>query len=254
VIVNRLWHHHFGRGLVATPNDFGAQGEPPSHPELLEWLAAELVRGGWRLKPLQKLLLTSAVYLQSSDSDPARERVDPANRLLGRREVRRLEAEAIRDALLATAGLLDRRMYGPGTLDEGMTCRSVYFFIKRSRLIPMMQVFDAPEPLLSAGSRPTTTVAPQALLFLNSPHVRRWAAAFGARLSETATPEAAAERGYRLALARSPTGAERADAAEFLRAQEESYRRDVSPADAAARARTDFAHALFCLNEFVYVD
>jgi hypothetical protein len=255
VIVNRLWHHHFGRGLVATPNDFGTQGEPPSHPELLEWLAAELVRGGWRLKPLQKLLVTSAVYLQSSDPDPARERADPANRLLGRREVRRLEAEAIRDALLATAGLLDRRMYGPGTLDEGMTRRSVYFFIKRSRLIPMMQVFDAPEPLLSAGSRPTTTVAPQALLFLNSPHVRRWAAAFGARLSEAATPEAAAERGYRLALARAPTGAERAAAAEFLRAQEESYRRDgFSPADAAARARTDFAHALFCLNEFVYVD
>jgi hypothetical protein len=255
VIVNRLWHHHFGRGLVATPNDFGAQGEPPSHPELLEWLAAELVRGGWRLKPIQKLLVTSAVYLQSSDPDPARERADPANRLLGRREVRRLEAEAIRDALLATAGLLDRRMYGPGTLDEGMTRRSVYFFVKRSRLIPMMQVFDAPEPLLSAGSRPTTTVAPQALLFLNSPHVRRWAAAFGARLAEEATPEAVAERGYRLALARAPTPAERAAAAEFLRAQEDSYRREGVPAaGATARARTDFAHALFCLNEFVYVD
>ncbi|HXG62445.1 MAG TPA: PSD1 and planctomycete cytochrome C domain-containing protein [Planctomycetota bacterium] len=255
VIVNRLWHHHFGRGLVATPNDFGAQGEPPSHPELLEWLAAELVRGGWRLKPIQKLLVTSAVYLQSSDADPARDRADPANRLLGRREVRRLEAEAIRDALLATAGLLDRRMYGPGTLDEGMTRRSVYFFVKRSRLIPMMQVFDAPEPLLSAGSRPTTTVAPQALLFLNSPHVRRWAAAFGARLAEEATPEAVAERGYRLALARAPTPAERAAAAEFLRAQEDSYRREGVPAaGAAARARTDFAHALFCLNEFVYVD
>jgi hypothetical protein len=119
----------------------------------------------------------------------------------------------------------------------------------------MMQVFDAPEPLLSAGSRPTTTVAPQALLFLNSPHVRRWAAAFGARLAEEATPEAVAERGYRLALARAPTPAERAAAAEFLRAQEDSYRREGVPAaGATARARTDFAHALFCLNEFVYVD
>jgi hypothetical protein len=253
VIVNRLWHHHFGRGLVATPNDFGAQGEPPTHPELLEWLAGELVRGGWRLKPLQKLLVTSAVYLQGSEADPARERADPANLLFGRREVRRLEAEAIRDALLAAAGILDRRMYGPGTLEEGMTRRSIYFFIKRSRLIPMMQVFDAPEPLLSAGSRPTTTVAPQALLFLNSPHVRRWAGAFGARLSEAPTPEAAAELGYRLALARAPSEGERAAAAEFLRAQEASYRR-AGAADAAARARTDFAHALFCLNEFIYVD
>lgn len=253
VIVNRLWHHHFGRGLVATPNDFGAQGEPPTHPELLEWLAGELVRGGWRLKPLHKLIVTSAVYLESAQVDPARERADPANLLLGRREVRRLEAEAIRDTLLATAGLLDRRMYGPGTLDEGMTRRSVYFFIKRSRLIPMMQVFDAPEPLLSAASRPTTTVAPQALVFLNSPHVRRWAGAFGARLSGAPTPEAAAELGYRLALGRGPSGDERAAAAAFLRSQEESYRREGA-ADAAARARTDLAHALFCLNEFIYVD
>jgi hypothetical protein len=197
VIVNRLWGHHFGRGIVATPNDFGAQGEPPSHPELLEWLASELIRNEWRLKSVHRLLMTSATYMQSADPVAESAKKDPDNRLFWRRTPRRLEAEAVRDSLLDVGGLLDRKMYGPGTLDENMTRRSIYFFIKRSRLIPMMMVFDAPEPLVSQGERPTTTIAPQALLFMNSPLVRKAAAGAG--------EAGAVEKIYPPPLGRSPT-------------------------------------------------
>ncbi|HEV3027506.1 MAG TPA: DUF1553 domain-containing protein, partial [Planctomycetota bacterium] len=245
VIVNRLWAQHFGRGIVATPNDFGVQGDPPSHPELLEWLASELVRGGWQLKPIHKLILTSGVFQQSTELAPGGSKKDPDNRLLWRRDPHRLEAEAIRDSLLAVGGLLDRRMYGPGTLDEGMTRRSIYFFIKRSRLIPMMMVFDAPEPLVSQGGRPTTTIAPQALLFMNSPLVRRCAAGLA--------KESDLSMLYRLALGRPPTPRELEKAGGFLSAQEQSYR-DSGKADPRLSARIDLCQALLCLNEFVYVD
>ncbi len=248
VIANRLWHHHFGRGIVATPNDFGAQGEPPTHPELLEWLAGELVRGGWRLKPVHKLLMTSAVYMQSAASDPARERLDPENRLLWRWTPRRLEAEAIRDSMLAVSGTLDRTMYGPGTLDEKMDRRSVYFMTKRSQLISMMMVFDAPEQLVSIGSRPTTTVAPQALLFMNSPHVRRYAANFAKRLP--AAPAEAVRAGYRTALGREPSEAEARSAEAFLERQRASYRGEGKPETAAL---ADFCQVLFSASEFIYV-
>jgi hypothetical protein len=235
VIVNRLWAHLLGRGLVSTPNDFGIQGEPPTHPELLDRLALELVRGGWRLKPILKLLMTSAVYLETTDTDPAKAKVDPDNRLFWRRELRRIEGEAIRDSMLAISGLLDRTMYGPGTLDEGMTRRSLYFFVKRSRLIPMMMVFDAPEPLVSIGSRPTTTIAPQALLFMNSPHVRRYAAAFAKRLP--AAPGEAIREAYRLALGRLPSPQEEALARASL---------------GKGLSMTDVCQALFSTNEFIY--
>jgi hypothetical protein len=245
VMVNRLWAQHFGRGLVATTNDFGVQGDPPSHPELLDWLASELIRNGWQLKPIHKLMLTSEVYRQSTDVVVDSAKKDPDNRLLWRRDPRRLEAEAIRDSLLEVGGLLDRKMYGPGTLDEGMTRRSIYFFIKRSRLIPMMMVFDAPEPLVSQGSRPTTTIAPQALLFMNSPLVRKCAAGLAREADVTQL--------YRRALGRSPTERELQKAGEFLSAQEKSYR-DAGKPDPALAARVDFCQALLCLNEFVYVD
>jgi cytochrome c553 len=238
VMANRLWAQHFGRGIVATVNDFGAQGEKPTHPELLEWLAGELVRGGWKLKRLHRLLATSAAFRASSFAGAA----EP----YARWEPRRLEAEQIRDALLEAGGLLDRLPFGPGTLDEGMTRRAVYFFQKRSRLIPMMSVFDAPEPLVSQGSRPTTTIAPQALIFMNSPLVRRCAGGLASAASDAAGA-------YRRALARPPSPAEAARAAAFLEAQEASYRK-AGHADPAKAARTDLAQALLCLNEFVYLD
>jgi len=246
VIVNRLWAQHFGRGLVATPNDFGVQGEAPSHPELLEYLAAELIRGGWNLKAIHKLLMTSAVYLESIDLSAESAKRDPDNRLFWRRDPRRLEAEAVRDSLLEVGGLLDRRMYGAGTLDENMTRRSIYFFIKRSKLIPMMMVFDAPEPLVSQGGRPTTTIAPQALLFMNSPLVRKSAAGLAKQAKDL-------DAVYRRALGRSPTEAERKKGAAFLEEQARSYKA-ANRADAEQAAMVDFCQAVLCLNEFVYVD
>ena len=170
----------------------------PSHPELLDWLAGELIRHGWRLKPIQRLILTSAVYLrESAKSDRAKAAVDPGNRLFWRHEKRRLEGEVVRDALLACGNRLDERMYGPGSLDEAQRRRSIYFTVKRSELVPMMQVFDAPEALTSMGDRPSTTIAPQALLLLNNPNVRADARAFAARLLpafDRSTAEAVRER------------------------------------------------------------
>src|SRR5438477_8879644 len=142
VIVNRLWQHHFGRGIVATPSDFGAQGEKPTHPELLDWLAGELIRDHWELKPIHKLMLASATYQQNGDMEAKREKIDPDNRFLWHRAPQRLEAEVIRDAILAASGRLDETQFGPGSLDEGMRRRSIYFTIKRSKLIPMMVQFD----------------------------------------------------------------------------------------------------------------
>ncbi len=239
VIVNRLWQHHFGRALVSTPNDFGRQGERPTHPELLDCLANALIQNGWRLKPLHRLVVTSAVYRQRDDFDEARAHVDRENQYHWRRAPRRLEGEAIRDALLQVAGQLDQRMFGPGTLDPDMPRRSVYFFIKRSQLIPMMMLFDWPEHLTSIGQRSTTTTAPQALEFLNSPQGRHYAAAFAARLP--AAPDAAVDRAYRLAFGRAPAPREKELSLAFLRR-------------GGVDRRVDFCQALLSANEFVYVD
>lgn len=254
VAVNRLWQHAFGRGLVATPSDFGAQGEPPTHPELLDWLAAELVRGDWHLKPVLRLILTSAAYRQRSHIDESKASIDIDNRLYWRQNRRRLEAEVIRDAMLAISGQLDDSMLGPGTLDEGMKRRSIYFTIKRSKLIPMMSQFDAPDALVPIATRSTTTVAPQALLLINSPLVRSWAESLARRVKAEATspdPASQVERAYRLALSRPPDPTERAEAIEFLKQQTQA--REGKP-EAAALALADFCQVLFASNEFVFVE
>jgi len=239
VIVNRLWQHHFGQGLVATSNDFGTQGSRPSHPELLDWLAGELIRGGWRLKPIHQLIVSSAVYRQSSAVDTVRRDADPSNTWWSRWTPRRLEGEALRDAMLAVSGVLDPAMYGPGTFDPGSRRRSLYFTIKRSRLVPDMVAFDAPEPLVSQGRRPVTTVAPQALVLLNGPHVRVWAEALAQRAGAGAAPEATVVgRMYRLLLQRDPTPDEREAALGFLK---------------TGRV-PDLAQVLFSLDEFAYLE
>jgi cytochrome c553 len=255
VIVNRLWQHHFGRGIVATPSDFGAQGERPTHPELLDWLASELIRGGWRLKPIHKMMMTSAVYMQTADDDPARSRIDPENSLCWRRPHRRLEAEAIRDAMLAVSGTLDPTVYGPGSLDEGMRRRSIYFQIKRSQLIPLMILFDAPDSLVGIGKRSSTTVAPQALALMNNRNVRGYAAALAARVvpKEKSSPAEAIRSACRLALGRPPEPEETVAALDFLQVQSERYRTD-GHAEALSLSLTDFCQSLMCLNEFAYVD
>ena len=254
VAVNRVWQHHFGRGLVATPGDFGRMGALPSHPALLDWLAAEFIRGGWKLKPLHRLIMTSAAYQQSSAPDPAKTAADPDNNLFLRQVPRRLEGEAVRDSMLAVSGALDRTLYGPGTLAETSRRRSIYFTLKRSQLVNSMVVFDAPEPLASQSLRPTTTVAPQALLFMNSPQVRDWARAFAARVAAEAGPATGGSapfitRAYQLALGRAPQDAELKAASDFITARPAG-----EGPDARLPVLTDFCQALLALNEFIYVD
>jgi mono/diheme cytochrome c family protein len=254
VIVNRLWQHHMGRGLVGTPSDFGLQGERPTHPELLDWLASELIANGWRLKPIHKLILSSAVYRQGSRYDRARAAVDVDNKLYWRRVPRRLEAEVIRDAFLAVGGTLDRRPFGPGTLDPNHKRRSIYFFVKRSQLVPSMVLFDGPDALQGVEQRTTTTIAPQALLMMNNSTVRGCAEALARRIAPGPTPSAAAVRaGYEIALARPPSDKELAEAGAFVREQWESYRAE-GKADWEHLGLTDFCQVLLGLNEFIYID
>ena len=255
VIVNRVWQHHFGRGLVASPNDFGKTGVPPSNPVLLDWLAGEFIRGGWKLKPLHRLIMTSAAYRQSTGSAPAKVAADPDSALFLRRIPQRLESEAVRDSILAVTGVLDPTMYGPGTLKEDSTRRSIYFTVKRSRLMTSMVVFDAPEPLSSQGARPTTTVAPQALLLMNSPQARQWAGSFARRVEQETKSDDIAQlvaRAYLLALARPPRGSEAQEAAAFIAAGIDTYTR-AGKANARTQALADFCQAVLALNEFVYV-
>ncbi len=240
VMVNRLWLGHFGRGIVATPNDFGRQGAPPSHPELLDWLAVELEVSGWSLKHIHRLMVTTEAYKRSSAADNAAAKADPDNLLLWRMNRRRLEAEAVRDAALAVAGTLNLDAGGPPvvvplseeardgmrdhsqwpvTSDEAQhTRRSVYLFVKRSFRLPMFQTFDAPDATLSCARRETSTVAPQALALINGDFIQQQAAAFAMRLRRDAGEEAPAqvERAWRLALHRAPDAEENQRALEFL--------------------------------------
>ena len=227
VIVNRLWQHHFGEGIVATPNDFGFQGERPTEPELLDWLAAQLVDNGWSLKHIHRLILNSNAYRSQ-------------------RAPRRLEAEAIRDSALAVGGLLDETMYGAGTLNEGMKRRSIYFQVKRSKIVPVMQLFDWPDTLTSLGKRAVTTTPSQALVFINNPHMRAMAEGFAERAA--AGPNHAAVRAYQIAYGRDPSEAELASAKAFLTGQYKSHANDKK------KALTDFCAALMSANEFIYVE
>lgn len=251
VMANRLWQHHFGRGIVATPNDFGISGERPSHPELLEWLASELVSGGWKLKRMHKLIMSSQVWMQDGAFDEARAAIDRDNMLLWRRAPKRLEAEAIRDTMLSVSGQLDLTPFGPGTLDQNMKRRSVYFFIKRSQLIPVMMLFDWPEHLVSIGQRPVTTIAPQALMFMNSPQGRSYAEAFAARLPGE-DRERAIHEAWLQAFGRPPAENETSMALKFLEEQAADPNRQ-SPA-ATQQALSDLCQTLLSMNEFVYVE
>lgn len=250
VMVNRLWQHHFGRGIVATSNDFGFQGERPTHPELLNFLARQLIDGGWKMKQLHREMMLSATYRQSTDYDEARATIDRENQLLWRMTPKRLEAEPIRDSLLAVSGQLDLTMFGPGTLDQNMNRRSVYFFIKRSQLIPTMMLFDWPEHLVSIGNRSSTTVAPQALMFMNSPQGRRYAAALADRL-KGATPTDQITQAYRQCYGRVPRDAEVTLADKFLQSQSEKYQAASHP-HPSHDALTDLCQALLASSEFVY--
>ena len=255
VIVNRIWQHHFGRGIVATPNDFGTQGARPTHPDLLDWLAQRLIDEGWRLKPIHQLIMASGVYRQQSSFDHERALTDPENQLLWRYDYRRLQAEVVRDSMLAMSGLLDRTMYGPGTLDEAMNRRSIYFTVKRSKLIPCMQLFDMPESLVSIADRSSTTIAPQALMFLNSSYVRRCAEAMAREIVPEAEVSSAEviDQGYRIVLSRSPTESELAAHQRQIDIEIGEYRA-AGEQQPELMAVANFCQLMFSLNEFIYVE
>ena len=204
---------------------------------------------------MHKLIMTSEAYQQGSMRNPEKEAADPANDLFMRRIPQRLEGESIRDAMLAVSGMLDDTMFGPGTRDEGSRRRSIYFNIKRSQLMGSMVAFDAPEPLASQGARPVTTVAPQALMLMNSPQVRTWAEALARRVetecSGHAEVTARIGRAYALCFDREPRDEEMKAASAFVRRQDQGYASDGRP-DSAGLAFADFCQVLFGLNEFVY--
>lgn len=266
VMVNRLWMHHFGRGLVETPSDFGTRGAKPSHPQLLDWLADELAAGGWNLKAMHRLMLLSGTYQQASHAGQATAAgmaADPENRLYWRMNRIRLEGEAIRDSLLAISGRLTRRMGGPGVMppiplealkgvsgwktssdpkDHAM--RSVYLFARRNLRFPFLEAFDAPDNNLSCPMRQKSTTAPQSLALLNAREAVE-AAVNTARRLELEWPGGKApdgdtrlERAYRMILGRLPEGEERLLARRFI----------------AQSTWEEFCRALFNVNDFVYLD
>jgi Protein of unknown function (DUF1549)/Protein of unknown function (DUF1553)/Planctomycete cytochrome C len=251
VIANRLWQHHFGRGIVATPNDFGLQGEAPTHPELLDHLAQELIRGGWKLKPLHRQIMLSAAYMQAGDIPPEALKLDPTNRLWSHRPPLRLEAEVVRDALLAVGGSLDRTPFGPGSLDVNSPRRSIYLTVKRSQPVAMLQMMDAPEAIQSIGERSRTTVPTQSLAFMNSPLVRKQADNLAKLLSPIAARNVgdAVDQAYLTVLGRRPAAVERERMLSFLDRQTASYGHGGRD-----QAVGDCCQVLLCLNEFVYVD
>jgi hypothetical protein len=266
VMVNRIWQWHFGRGIVATPNDFGRQGEPPTHPELLDWLATEFVARGWSIKSMHRLLMLSNAYRMSGEPDEQNTNIDAENHYLWRMNRTRLDAEEVRDAMLACAGTLNPKAGGapvipplaadevnalgditqwPATLDPREPLRrSIYMYAKRTFRLPMLETFDAPDSTLSCSRRDVTNVAPQALTLLNNEFVIARAKEFSERLRKAygENQEAWAVNGWEIALGRAPSAQERARAVAMLDAPDKN------------RALADFCLMLFNLNEFIYVD
>jgi hypothetical protein len=306
VIVNRVWMHHFGRGLVDTPGDLGRLGERPTHPELLDWLASEFVEGGWSLKKLHRLILTSAAYRQSSVRETKGDAADPDNRLLSRFPLRRLDAEAVRDGMLAVSGRLNAKPGGPpvpvkendaGQFVLGVenrdgagrftaevplppgedSRRSVYVQVRRSRPLAVLDTFDWAKAEPNCEARNSSTATPQSLMLLNGEFVIAQSEAFAERVRNEAGGEVTDQvaRAWRLAYGCSPTAAESAAAATFLRDQAKLFRQMPPPAPPKSaapvkdkakasppapppppelRALAVFCQALLSSNRFLYVD
>lgn len=286
VMVNRIWHHHFGQGIVGTPSDFGLMGQRPTHPELLDYLADEFIKSGWDVKKMHKLIVTSNTYRQSATFNEESAKADSRNKLLWRFPRQRLEAEVIRDASLAVSGLLNAKVGGPSVMPElpaGMppprggwkvssaedqNRRSVYIFVRRNSRYPMLEVFDMPDTHESCGRRNNTITAPQALSLLNGNVVLSWAQSFAGRVLTEAGPDSKKqiERAYELAYSRKPDGTERDALETFLQKQRgiiseraqagkklalpPSMPESVDKVHAAALV--DLCHMLLNSNEFVY--
>lgn len=267
VIVNRVWQAHFGEALVRTPSDFGRIGEKPTHPELLDWLANWFVENGWSLKNLHRLIMTSNTYRMSKRSVPEYMAEDPENRLLWRSPYTRLQVEAIRDSMLAVSGKLNTTMYGPGMYpfvprqalegssdpdkiwqpfdEKEASRRTIYAFIKRSMIVPMLDVLDFCDTARSSAKRTNTSVAPQALTLFNGDFVNRQARHLASRLVREAGPEPRLqiEHAYRLAFARRPSAAEVSSLLRFLDQE-----------GGGQGAMEQLCRVILNMNEFVYTD
>jgi hypothetical protein len=277
VIVNRIWMWHTGEGIVRTPSDFGLMGQRPTHPELLDWLANRFVEEGWSMKKLHRLILTSNTWRMSKAMNASYQEKDPEDRLLWRMPLKRLEVEAIRDSMLAASGRLNRKMYGPsvfppippqaleGSSDPGKiwkaspeeeaSRRTIYVFLKRSMIVPMLDVLDLCDTARSAAQRMTTSVPTQALTLFNSDFVNQQARYFAGRLMMEAGPKPAdrIELAYRLALARKPAAKERDTMLSFLEKETAARQQDDS-GNATLLALEQMTRVIFNLNEFVYAD
>jgi hypothetical protein len=262
VMVNRIWQGHFGEGIVRTPNDFGRQGEAPTHPELLDWLAVEFADRGWSIKQMHRLMMLSSTYRSSSVTDDDTLKQDPENHYLTRMNRRRLDADSIRDTILAVAGTLNLKMGGVGVIpplsrEEILAARmpnlwpanpdpaehnrrSIYLQMKRSMTLPILQIFDAPDTSASCPRREKSTVAPQALALMNGESTAAQAEQFAARVLKQAgaNPDAQVDTSWRLAFARTPSAAERQTALDYL------HRNSLQR----------LCLLIFNMSEFIYVD
>ncbi len=286
VLINRVWMHHFGRGIVATPAEFGRLGEPPTHPELLDWLASEFVASGWSLKQMHRLMVTSTAYRQSARRTTEKDRLDPDNRLLGRMPLHRLDAESVRDAVLAVSGNLNPRLGGKPIpvkenevgqfvlgsenkdgagrftkeipLPDGAAFRrSLYVQVRRSMPLAVLDAFDWAVPAPCCEKRNSSTVTPQALLLMNNAFILNQAETFASRVRSDAGPDVKAQvtRAWQLAFGRTPDAQEIDEAARFVTEQTASFRstpiKDNPPEQ---RALALFCQALLSANRFLYVD
>jgi hypothetical protein len=281
VMVNRIWHYHFGKGLSGTPSDFGIMGERPSHPELLDWLTREFIRSGWSLKHMHRLIMNSAVYQEASGYNKEAAEADSADRLLWSFPRERLEGEAIRDASLMVSGLLNTKDGGPSVFPELPECmgtprggwklsaddernrRSVYIFVRRNTRYPMLEAYDMPDTHESCPRRNVTVTAPQALSMLNDRVALEWAQAFAGRALQTSDPVATA---FRLAYSRTPDSWEKDTVATFLQKQKTVIQARAAKGEKLALPSTmpesvppeygaafvDFCQMLLNSNEFVY--
>jgi hypothetical protein len=244
VMVNRIWQYHFGQGLVRTPSNFGKLGERPTHPELLDYLAREFVASGWSVKQMHRRLMLSATYQQASEPGPETLRADPDNRLFGRMNRHRLEAEAVRDNLLAVSGRLDRKMGGPAVRDLAAPRRTLYLMTVRSDRSGFGPLFDSADPTAPVDRRTLSTVAPQALFLMNHPFVLEQTRGLAKRVREAAKEDRQRiERAYELLYGRPPLAKEVQIGLKFL-----------DTAKQTEKAWEEYCQVLLCANEFIYVD
>jgi cytochrome c553 len=283
VIVNRLWQHHFGKGIVATPGNFGATGSRPTHPALLDWLAAEFMRQGWSAKRFHKMMMTSTAYRQNSErgrggdkergseevKDTSPSSIDPDNRLLWRMNLRRLDAESLRDAVIAVSGQADYTMGGPPVMMKALPSglqtvttderRSIYLVARRTNPLTFLRVFDYPIIDVNCTRRSASATPLQSLTMINSKFITASASQLAFRVKtlsgDNASPVKKIETAYRLTLSRSPSPTEIKVAEEYLQHLKQLYEASsIQPLNASKRSFDNFVHMLLCSNEFLYID